>query len=111
MSLIEKIYAVDVPEITPVEGSGVENVAGLIEVIVTFLSYIVGGLAFIYLVYAGILYITANGNPEQAKKGQTGIINAIIGIIIVILALVIINVVKGTTEDAVTLLFPLTTIA
>jgi len=103
MSLIEKIYAVTdgVPEVTPITDSNVTDVGGLITMIIKFLTYIVGGLAFIYLVYAGILYITANGNPEQAKKGQTGIINAIIGIIIVTLAWIIVNVVTNTTSSAI----------
>jgi len=96
MSLIERAFAVNIPTITPTGWNGtggsdltlgeiVANVAGIA-------FYVVGILAFIYLIYAGILYITANGNDEQAKKGQKGIINAIIGIVIVVLAITIIGV-------------------
>jgi len=52
---------------------------------------IAGVLAFLYLVYSGILYITSAGNAEQAKKAQMGLINVIIGIIIVSLSYVIVR--------------------
>jgi len=50
-----------------------------------------GAIAVIYLVYGGILYITAGGDAEKATKGRTAVINAIIGIIIILLALVIVR--------------------
>ncbi len=52
---------------------------------------VAGALAVIYLIYSGILYITAAGNPDAAKKGQQGIINAIIGIIIIVAAYFIVG--------------------
>lgn len=53
---------------------------------------IAGALAVIYLIYSGILYITAAGNPDSAKKGQQGIINAVIGIVIIIAAYFLVRV-------------------
>lgn len=67
-----------------------------------------GILAFAYLIYAGIKYITAGGGDgaEQAKKT---IINVIIGIVVIFLSLAILNFViravqngppaSGTTND------------
>ena len=52
---------------------------------------IAGILAFFYLVYSGILYITSSSNPDQAKKAQAGLINVIIGVIIISLSNVIIR--------------------
>ncbi|PIX30025.1 hypothetical protein COZ63_01930, partial [Candidatus Berkelbacteria bacterium CG_4_8_14_3_um_filter_42_13] len=49
----------------------------------------------IYLIYSGIIYITAAGNPDAAKKGQQGVINAIIGIVIIIAVYFIIRVAMG----------------
>ncbi len=40
----------------------------------------------IYLIVAGIQYITSGGNATKAMVARTAIINAIIGIILVILA-------------------------
>ena len=48
-------------------------------------------VAVLYLVFYGYQYITAGGDPEKAKKARSGIINAIIGIIVVALAFTIVH--------------------
>lgn len=66
----------------------------LTQVIRNVLSWVLllgGAIAVIYLVYGGILYITAGGDAEKATKGRTAIVNAIIGIIIIALAYVIVQ--------------------
>lgn len=92
-SLLERVYAQS-PDADQLGSSisinqNIDSIPGLINLIITWIIYIVGVLAFIYLVVSGITYITAGGNAEQAKKGQQGIINAVIGIVIVVLAYVI----------------------
>lgn len=67
------------------------SIFNLVTLIVTWLLYFAGVLAFIFLVVSGIMYITAGGNPEQSKKAQQGLINAIIGIIIITLAFAILR--------------------
>lgn len=59
---------------------------------------IAGAIAVIYLVYGGILYMTAGGNSEQATKGKTAIINAIIGITIIFVAFIIVRTVGTILE-------------
>ncbi len=81
----------------PIEGT-TYDVQGLAEKVVNVILLIAGIAAVIYLIYSGILYITAAGNPDSAKKGQQGIINAVIGIIVILLAYVIINAVTKTTD-------------
>jgi hypothetical protein len=44
------------------------------------------------------LYVTAAGNPDQAKKGQQGLINAVIGIIVIVLAYVILTAIANTAN-------------
>ena len=97
-SLIEKAYA-QIAAISSVPSSET-NIGVLVTRVATWITYIAGVAAFIYLVYSGILYISAAGNPDQAKKGQQGIINAVIGIIIVVLAYTIISVVKSTAVSS-----------
>jgi len=101
--LIEKVFAdtAGIPLITPFAG-GTGSIGDLVGNVINMIAIIVGVIAFFYLIYAGILYITANGNPDQAKKGQQGIINAIIGIVIVILAITIIRVASGLGNTAAT---------
>ena len=70
----------------------------LVGTIANYVGLIGGALAFIYLLYSGILYVTANGNPEQVKKAQQGILNAIIGIVIIVLAYAIFSAVKSSIK-------------
>lgn len=87
MSLIEKAHAYTWNNlINPTQGSGAVSISTILTRVVNFILLIAGGLAVIYLIYSGILYITAAGNPDAAKKGQQGVINAIIGIVIIMLA-------------------------
>lgn len=75
------------------------TVGEFIGTVATIVGVIAGALAFIYLLYSGILYITANGNPDQAKKAQSGIINAIIGIVIIVLAYAIFTAVRSQAVE------------
>jgi len=50
-----------------------------------------GGIAVIYLVYAGILYTTAGSNEEQAGQAKNTITYAVIGIVVMALAFTVIN--------------------
>lgn len=54
--------------------------------IITWVMVLAGVIAFFYLVYSGFVYLTAGGNADAAKKGQQGIINALIGLVIIFLA-------------------------
>ena len=73
--------------------------------IIDIMLFLAAAAAIIYLIYSGILYITAAGNPDAAKKGQQGIINAVIGIVIIVLAYFIANAVasfaSGTADNTV----------
>jgi len=66
-------------------GSWQETLATIVD----WILLIAGVVAFFYLIWAGFTYLTAGGNPDAAKKGQQGIINAIIGIVIIALAFAI----------------------
>ena len=53
------------------------------------IQYVLGTLGLILLVifiYAGFLYMTAGGNPEQTKKAKTWMRNGLIGLIITVLS-------------------------
>ncbi len=68
------------------------NVVGTILIIA-------GVLAVLYLVYSGVQYITSAGNPEKSKGARQGIINAVIGIIVISSAYLIIQfAVSGGTQ-------------
>ncbi len=65
--------------------------SAILTYIVTWILFLAGAIAVIYLIYGGILYITASGDAEKATKGRTAVINAIIGIVIILLAVLIVT--------------------
>lgn len=77
----------NIPGITPLPQGA--TFANFFSRIIIWVLYLGGAIAVIYLVYGGILYITAGGDPEAATKGKTAVVNAIIGIVIIALALVL----------------------
>ncbi len=60
--------------------------------IVNLLFLVGGSLAVIYLLWSGVQYIMAAGNVDKAKAARQSIINAIIGIIIMMAAFFIIRI-------------------
>lgn len=78
------------------------SLGDLIQMLVNWFLIIAGAIAVIFLIYGGILYITAGGDAEKATKGRTAIVNAIIGVVIILLAFIIVQwvgniVTRGTT--------------
>ncbi len=98
-NILEKIYAAnpsadEISEATQIDLNKYGNFLVVFMRVLDWLIWFAGVLIFIYLVIAGIQYMTAGGNAEQAKKGQQGIMNGIIGIVIVVLSLAIVRIVS-----------------
>lgn len=68
-----------------------EMFTGTANTILSVITLVAGVLAVFYLIWSGIQYITSTGNPEKAKSARQGIINAVIGIIIIVAAYFIIR--------------------
>lgn len=60
--------------------------------IINILLFLAGAAAVIYLIWAGIKYLTSGGDTKKAEEARRAIINAVIGIIIVVSAYFIIRV-------------------
>lgn len=71
------------------------TVSGLIKLVINWMLALAGLIAVLFLIIGGFWYITSAGNEEQAEKGKGTVINAIIGIIIIVLSWVIVNVVSN----------------
>lgn len=67
----------------------------ILTTVLIWLLAIVALIAFIYLVLNGVKYITAGGDAGKATEARNGIINAIIGIIVIVLAFFIIQFAVG----------------
>ncbi len=93
---------------TPIGGekdSGVNTAIGCVPVLkndsgTSFMAFILrwaigigGGIAFLLIVYAGFMIMTASGNPERLKAGQELMTSAISGIILLIFSVFILKVI------------------
>jgi len=76
------------------------NVQTLIKTVIDWMLAIAFGVAVLFLIVGGFWYVTSAGNEETAEKGKGTVINAIIGIVIIILSYVIINVVYRLVSNS-----------
>ncbi|MEK7201994.1 MAG: hypothetical protein AAB669_00455 [Patescibacteria group bacterium] len=76
---------------TPNSGSAKATFGEVISFAMSWVLAVVAVLAFVYLIMSGVNYITAGGDSEKATKARTGILNAIIGIVVVVLAFFILR--------------------
>lgn len=83
-------------EKVPILGGSDTDLMSTVGTIVNTILIIVGVLAVFYLVWGGVMYVTSGGDSEKAAKGRTAITNAIIGIVIIMVSLLLYNyVIKG----------------
>ena len=75
--------------------SGTTSVMGLIRTIIQLMLMFAGIVAVIFIIIGGYMYITSSGNAEQAEKGKNTLVNAIIGIIIIVLSYVVVTVITN----------------
>ncbi len=82
---------------SPFSGSG--GVAGattlgdLVVKVISILLFIAGIVAVIMSIIGGYYIMTAAGNPTQAANGRKTLVNAIIGLVIVVMSYVVIQVI------------------
>ncbi len=72
---------------------GETSVAALFKTVAEWALGIAFILAVVFLIYGGFRYILSGGNEESAKTGRTAIFNALIGIIIIVLAFIVVQIV------------------
>ena len=76
-----------------------ESIAVIIGRIIQVALGLVGFIFFIMVLYAGILWMTAGGNSDQADKARKLIANAAIGLVIIVAAYAITTaVINGITQ-------------
>jgi hypothetical protein len=66
---------------------------GFIEDVFSFAFGIVGGVAFLLLLAGAFTYLTASGNPEQLQKGKERLSSALAGLIFIILAVILLDII------------------
>lgn len=81
------------------------SIASIFRLIINWALAIAFIAAVVMLIYGGFLYITSAGNTDNATKGKTAIVNALIGIVIIVLSYIIVQIVyrfvAGTSSSGV----------
>ncbi len=101
-----KVIADVVKKTVTTEGQdGGLNTAPAVEIlgqIFNVMTYLSAVVAVIFMVYGGILMITAAGSQEKEKKAKDALKNAVIGLVVVGFSIIIVQIVKGVTKQAIT---------
>jgi len=77
------------------------DLASIINKFITWVLLLVGGLAVLFVIYGGVLYITSAGNKERVEQAKQTLTYAVIGLIVIVLSKVIVNLVTGTAATAI----------
>lgn len=73
-----------------------ESIPAILFAVFEILLRIVGIISVVFITYGGFQYLTSTGEPDKAKNARTTIVNALIGLMIAMLATVIVNLVAGS---------------
>jgi len=79
---------------------GERNVSRIIGSLIRWVLGLVGALFFAMFVYGGFMYIIAGENAKNAETGQKTLINAVIGLSIVVGAYMVLGWLLGIFEKA-----------
>ncbi|MFH1187267.1 MAG: hypothetical protein V1688_00205 [bacterium] len=80
MSPVKNVYGGDYGEIKP---------AKVVSQIISYVLSFLGVIFICLIIYAGFLWMTASGDSEQITKAKGILINAVIGVIIILSAYII----------------------
>ena len=71
------------------------SVNALIARVISWMLIISFAVAVLFLIIGGFQYMTSAGNEEAAEKGKGTVVNALIGIVIIIMSYVLVSVVSN----------------
>lgn len=67
------------------------NLMGIVGTVINTMLFIVGILAVIMIIYAGIRYTTAHGDKSQVESAKNTLTYAIVGLVVAIIAFALVN--------------------
>lgn len=70
-----------------------KTVPEITKLIIDWALYLAAIVAVIFIIYGGFLYITSAGNATQAGNGRATLVNALIGLAMVVLSYIIVQIV------------------
>ena len=70
-----------------------KTVQEIVKLVIDWALYLAAIIAVIFIIIGGYFYITSAGNPTQAAKGRATLVNALIGLALVVLSYIIVQIV------------------
>lgn len=75
-----------------------KKVEGLVEEVLNQIYFFAGVIAVVIIVAGGVMIAASGGNPERVKKAKSLILGAVIGLVIILLAFTITNLIVAVAE-------------
>lgn len=72
-----------------------DDIGAILLAVVEILLRVGAFVAIGYVIYGGFMYMTSQGEPDKAKNAQQTIINAVIGLVIAIIATGVVSFIGG----------------
>ena len=83
----------------PTASQGGQSLPELAALIINILSWVVGAVAVIMLIFAGFRYVTSGGDENAVKGAKNTVIYAVIGLVIVVLSQIFVNLVLNQANS------------
>jgi uncharacterized membrane protein YobD (UPF0266 family) len=74
------------------------DITSLMQAILNMVIVIATPIVVLFIIYAGFLYVTAQGNPEKLQVANRALIYGIIGGVIIIGSVAILQIVQNTVN-------------
>lgn len=78
--------------LNPFKESDINSIFATVVGVVLTVAAVV---AFFYLIVSGFQYITAGGDAAKAQTARQGIVNALIGVVVILIAYIVLRYVSG----------------
>jgi len=72
------------------------DITSLMQAILNVVIIIATPIIVIFIIYAGFLYVTAQGNPEKLQVANRALLYGVIGGVIIVGAVTILQIVENT---------------
>ncbi len=79
------------------------SIGAFVRFYISFLAFLISIAAFFYMIYGAFLYITALGDDAKATQAKKVITQALVGLVLAVLAYTIISIVNSALGGGATL--------
>lgn len=72
------------------------DIGTIVNAVLNFVWILFVALAILSILFAGVLFLTSQGDPEKVKTARTAVLWGIVGIVVAIIAFSIVLIVRNT---------------